>query len=263
MTAEIGTLLSLAPVLTALALVDALSLGALAVPVWLLAAPGRLRARRVLLYLGTLAAFYAAVGAVLLLAASAVSATGLVDTESPVFRVGLFAVGAVLLVLSFVLDPGGDRGRRNASRAAGRLSRWRERALAIPDASGTRGSGSSLVGLALVAGALELVTMVPYLGAVGILSGSPLSTPVQFAVLGAYCLVMVAPALALVVLRMLLRDAITPLLRRLDRWFIAQGASATAWLIGILGVVLMVHNVRFLGEVFSAPQAHFPIPGLV
>ena len=75
MTAEIGTLLSLAPVLTALALVDALSLGALAVPVWLLAAPGRLRARRVLLYLGTLAAFYAAVGAVLLLAASAVSAT--------------------------------------------------------------------------------------------------------------------------------------------------------------------------------------------
>lgn len=261
MTAEIDALIALAPVLAALALVDALSLGSLAVPVWLLAAPGRLRPRRVLLYLGTLAAFYAGVGVLLLLGVSAVAATGLVDTEARPFRVGLFVAGAALLVLSFVLHPGGDRGDAGAQRNGQRLSRWRDRALGVPGGQDGTSSGGRVVGLALVAGSLELVTMVPYLGAVGVLSGSPLSLPWQGLALVGYCAVMIAPALGLVALRMVLRDALTPLLRRIDRWFIAHGTATTGWLIGIVGVVLMIHNARFLGSPFIGVSAFLLEPG--
>lgn len=263
MTADLDALLALAPVLTALALVDALSLGALAVPVWLLAAPGRLRTGRVLLYLGTLAGFYVLVGIALLLGVSAVAAMDLVDTESPVFRAGLFAAGAALLVASFVIDPGGGRRRRRSRSGAGRLSRWRDRALGAPDDDGRVGSLGPVIGLALAAGVLEVVTMVPYLGAVGVLSASPLPLAGQIAALAGYCLVMIAPALLLAVFRVLFRDALTPLLRRLDRWFVDHGTSTTAWLLGIVGVVLMVHNVRFVHEVLAAAPVTSLAPGLL
>ena len=64
-------LAAMAGVLVVLALIDSTSFGTLLIPVWLLLAPGRLRAGRVLVYLGTVAAFYLAVGIVVLLGAGA------------------------------------------------------------------------------------------------------------------------------------------------------------------------------------------------
>ena len=51
--------------LVGLALVDSTSFGTLLIPVWLLLAPGRTRWGRVLLYLGTVAVFYLALGVAL------------------------------------------------------------------------------------------------------------------------------------------------------------------------------------------------------
>lgn len=62
---SLGLLLSLA----GLALVDSTSIGTLFIPIWLLLAPGRVSVRRILVYLGTIAAFYFAVGLVLVWAA--------------------------------------------------------------------------------------------------------------------------------------------------------------------------------------------------
>ena len=54
--------LALAASLAALALIDSTSFGTLLIPIWLLLAPGRVRAGRMLVYLGTIAVFYFAVG---------------------------------------------------------------------------------------------------------------------------------------------------------------------------------------------------------
>ena len=57
--------------LVVLALIDSTSFGTLLIPIWLLMSPGRVRVGRLLAYLGTVAAFYFAVGAVIALGAGA------------------------------------------------------------------------------------------------------------------------------------------------------------------------------------------------
>lgn len=251
MTADIQALAAIAPVLGALALLDSLSVGALAVPVWLLAAPGRLRARRVLVYLAALAAFYALAGLALLGGASALLGSGLVEPDSPVLRGALFAIGAALLAASLLMEP----VSRRAAPGTGRLSRWRSRALGVPDGDGGSGSSRRMVGLALVAGGLELLTMLPYLDAVGLVAGADAAFPLQAGALIGYCAVMTLPALALVLLRTVLGGALTPLLARLDRWTSAHGAGMTGWVAGVAGVVLMVHNIAHLDEALSILRA--------
>ena len=77
------TLALLGP-LVLLALIDATSFGTLLIPVWFLITPGRIRATRVLVFLGTIAAFYWVLG--LLLSAWAVTflddLSGWLDTET-------------------------------------------------------------------------------------------------------------------------------------------------------------------------------------
>ena len=48
--------------LVVLALIDSTSFGTLLIPLWFLLVPGRVRAHRVLVFLGTVAAFYLGVG---------------------------------------------------------------------------------------------------------------------------------------------------------------------------------------------------------
>lgn len=228
--------LELALPLVALALVDSLSFGTLLIPVWLLLAPGRLRPSRVLVFLGTVAGFYFAVG--LLLAAGAVSF--LADgefLESPMAGRAQFVLGAGLLVWSFFI------GRKKTTDAAaegsdatpGRLLRWRDRAMSE---GGGRGSLGSLVALALTAAVLEVATMLPYLAAVGLISGSELDGGGRGVTLAAYCAVMVVPALVLLAARMLARRLVEPLLERLAGWMAREGAETTAWIVGIVGFLV-------------------------
>jgi hypothetical protein len=95
-----------------------------------------------------------------------------------------------------------------------------------------------VVTLALLAAVLEVATMLPYLGAIGLLAGTEVSAGVQVGVLATYCLVMVLPALVLLGLRMLLRSRIEALLSRLSGWLERAGAEATAWVLGIAGFLV-------------------------
>ena len=64
------------------------------------------------------------------------------------------------------------------------------------------------MGVAVAAVGVEVATMLPFLGAIGLLTAHAPSTPVALGLLAAYCLVMIAPALALLVLRLVAsRDA--------------------------------------------------------
>ncbi|WP_407319410.1 GAP family protein [Isoptericola halotolerans] len=241
-----GGLVAMAGVLVVLALVDSTSFGTLLVPVWLLLAPGRVRAGRVLAYLGTVAVAYLLIGVAVLLGAGAVlERYGDVLESRPVLLVQL-VLGIGLLVLSFRFD-----GKRSARRAEkdggrpGRLVRWRERALDLDP--GTSSPVLPLMGLALGAVTLEVATMLPYLAAIGLLTASDLATPVTVGVLALYCVVMVLPALLLLVARWAAARRVDPWLRRLERWLSKNAAEMTGWVLGIVGVLLMLDAFGRLG----------------
>ncbi|MCD0443388.1 GAP family protein [Glycomyces sp. A-F 0318] len=237
--------LALAASLAALALIDSTSFGTLLIPIWLLLAPGRVRAGRMLVYLGTIAAFYFVVGLAVALGATAfVGDIGaLLDTRAASWV--QLVLGAGLILLSFRFDP------KKQKEGGGRVARWRERALGIDEtgetgetgaAAGTRtrrGSVLSLAGLAAGAAALEVATMLPYLAAIGMVTAAGLGAAGTTAAMAAYCAVMVLPALVLLAARLVARDAVEPLLQRINDWMTKHATSTTGWVIAIVGFLLL------------------------
>lgn len=232
----------LAGSLVVLALLDSTSFGTLLIPVWFLVAPGRVRAGRVLVFLGTVAAFYFVVGVALLagLGAGLEHLDGWLDRPWAVRTQLVLGVG--LFALSFVIGR-----KRDGDQPPGRLTRWRERALGRSGPGGTRG----LVGLALGAALLELGTMLPYLGAIGLLTTSDTAPVVRVVSLAAYCLVMVLPALVLLLLRIAAHRQVEPLLQRIARWLERSGAELTSWAVGIVGFLLARDAVGRMPELLD------------
>lgn len=231
MTPELGLTLA------ALALVDSLSVGTLLIPLFFLVAPGRVRAGRVLLYLGTIAGFYLLVGLVLTAGADAIVSGFAGVLETPVARWVQLLIGGALLAGSFFIDRKRPDGTR---RPPGRLARWRQRAMGA-------GSPAIVVTLALGAGVIELATMLPYLGAVGMITAAGLPAELWAAVLAVYCLVMIAPALVLLAARILARRVVEPPLARLAAWLERNAAENTAWIVGIVGFLLARDAAATLG----------------
>ncbi|WP_460682653.1 GAP family protein [Nesterenkonia populi] len=250
----LNSVLPVLPLLLGLALVDSLSFGTLAIPVWLLIAPGRPRPHRVLLYLLIIAGFYFVVGALLLQGIDVLLPLTGIDWNDPAVHRFLFFVGAGLVVLSFAIDTKKQRERRAERAASGdtRLGRWRR---AITGESEASGSGSSPGGsrtkpglrpvlmLALVAGILEVATMLPYLAGIGIISANDVPENTRFWLLGGYSLVMILPAIVLLIARLIAGKTVIGPLTRLDDWFNRKSGSAFAWIIGIVGAVIVVHTL--------------------
>ncbi len=239
----------LAP-LAVLALVDSTSVGTLLIPVWLMLAP-RLRAGRVLLYLGMVAVTYLLLGLVLLsggrLLVDEVTAAA-TSTPGTVVRL---AAGITLLVLGLTIEPlTKDGKRRRADRAAarraergpGRLERWHA-AITEPDTA-----VRALLLLALAAVGVEAASMVPYLAAIAILAGADLAPLAATGTMAGYCLVMIAPALFLLAVRTALRQRATPTLERLESWLVKNSREALAWVLFLLGLYLTTGAASALGS---------------
>ena len=242
---EAATLAALA----GLALVDSTSIGTLVVPVWLLLSP-RLRVGGFLVYLATVAAAYAALGAALLLGAdAAVRAADGGGLErlagSTAVDVVQLLLGLALVALSVWVEPARvarRRARRGTGPAPGRSQRWR----AVLETG--RPSPLALVGLGLAATATEAATMLPYLGAVGVLSAADLPLAQAAAVLCGYVLVMVAPALVLLAVRVLAARWAQPRLERLGGWLGRQAAGAMSWVLGVAGVLVALDALARLSS---------------
>lgn len=226
--------------LALLALADSTSFGTLLIPIWLLLAAGRPRPRRLLAYLGVVAACYFVIGLLLSLGASVV-----LDGVRDWFATD---TGAILLViLGAAMIAGSFLFRRRAPST--RVLRWRERAMAAD------GSIAPLAGIAVTAVALEVATMLPYLLAIGILDGAELSILGHGAALAGYCLVMIVPALALLGARIAAHRAVEPVLLRINGWFERNGAETTGWIVGIVGFLVARNGVQQLGGLDQAMQA--------
>lgn len=219
---------TLAASLAVLALIDSTSFGTLLIPIWLLLVPGRPPVRRVLVFLGTVAGFYFLLGLALVAGATALleGAGDLLD--GPVAARIQLVIGVGLFGWSFWI------GRSGAAKGAGRVSRWRAR---LTGAEG-RGGVLALMGLAVTAALLEVATMLPYLGATAMLSGAELTAWERTGALAAYCLVMLLPALALLVLRVVARRLIEPVLTRVGDWMERSAGETTAWIVGIVGFLV-------------------------
>ena len=247
--------------LLVLALVDSTSFGTLVIPIWLMLAPGRVRPARVLAFLLTVAAFYLGVGLLLLAGASFVQDAVGGDPEAllalPGVRVAELVLGGGMLVGSFWIDPGTKRRPARSAAdtpegpdtaaapvapvAPGRLSRWRERAM------DSRAGLGGLLLLALAAALIEVGSMVPYLAGIGLISTSSAEWPVTGVMVAGYCLVMIAPAVVVLVVRVLAARVVEPPLRRFSDWMSAHAASTTAWIVGIVGFLLARDAVLALG----------------
>lgn len=250
--------------LAVLALIDSTSFGTLLIPVWLLMSPGRVRVGRMLLYLGSIAGFYALVGLAILLGAGALSDTLNTLSDTRPFLIAQLVLGVALFAWSFKLDPVGGKkptepvagtavagatadgaapaGAANGQVAAppatepgraGRLSRWRERVL-----SSESGSGRALAALAIGAGLVEVATMLPYLAALGLIGTQGPAWPVSGLWILGYCVVMIAPALVLTAARVFASRLVERPLGRLDGWLTKNAASTTAWVVGIVGFLV-------------------------
>jgi hypothetical protein len=224
--------------LAVLALIDSTSFGTLLVPVWLLMSPGRVRVGRMAIYLGSIAGFYALFGLAILLGAGALSDTLAGLAGSRPFLIAQLLVGVGLFAWSFKLEPVG--GRKPPQQATDdpaerpeKIARWRERVLG----SGS-GSGTALAMLAVGAGLVEVATMLPYLAALGLIGTQGPGWPASGLWILAYCLVMIAPALALTAARVLAARLVARPLGRLDGWLTRNAASTTAWIVGIVGFLV-------------------------
>jgi hypothetical protein len=231
--------LALAASLAALALIDSTSFGTLLIPIWLLLAPGRVRAGRMLVYLATIAVFYFAVGMAIVLGATTFidDIGALLDTR-PAMWVQL-VLGLGLLALSFRFDA------KKQTKEGGRMSRWRERALGVETAAEASGGGTRtrasvlpLAGLALAAATIEVATMLPYLAAIGMVTSAGLGAAETTLTMAGYCAVMVLPALVLLAARLVARNAVEPLLVRINDWMVKHAASTTGWVLGIVGFLV-------------------------
>ncbi|RDI67538.1 GAP family protein [Nocardia pseudobrasiliensis] len=218
----------LIPALIGLALVDSTSIGTLIVPIWLLLAPDRPPARRMLSYLVAIAVFYFLLGVLLLTVAGAgLERFGGLAHSVPVLVAELL-VGVALFAVSWRFDSKKRRERGEPDRTAA----WRTRALERQSSAG------GLAVLAVSAGVLEAFSMVPYLAAIGLLVASELPTAASIALLAGYSAVMIVPALLLTAGRSLLHSTIEPMLAKLDRLLSRYADSATGWALAIAGIVL-------------------------
>ncbi|SDR82797.1 Sap, sulfolipid-1-addressing protein [Friedmanniella luteola] len=226
--------------LLGLALVDSTSFGTLVLPLMMLLSP-RVRTRNVVVHLGVLAVFYLGVGVLLMLGAEAAVAVVGPLLESRVARAAQLALGVALVVLSFVLDPR-MAAKRRARRGLPprRPSAWRRRAL------GADATLPVVVGVALLAGAVEVASMLPYLGAVGLIVTAGVGRATQLAVLAGYVAVMVAPALVLLAVRRAGGRRLEPRLARLEAWLTTRTAGASAWVVGVIGVLVGLDAVGAL-----------------
>lgn len=213
-----------------LALIDSTSIGTLVIPLWLLLHRNTdAMGGKVIAYLGVLGTFYFGVGIALLLGATALWESMSSGAESlgdlPAVRWAATALGVGLIIWGFTTSKN--------KRAASPDARWGTRidtALASP---------AGLVSLALVAGALELPTMLPYLAAVGILTNASIAVVPSIGVLALYCLIMLTPALALTAARLGFKNTLDPLLTALSQKLSAWTKDAAKWIAAIVGILVL------------------------
>jgi len=212
-----------------LALADSTSIGTLVIPVLLLLAPGRPSFARMAAYLGVVAGLYFIIGLVLLSAADAVAAA-LRSPQAHIIGVILEAALGVALIAFAIW-----RSRVPKKSSSERVSSWQEKAL------DPKAPMRPLIALAVSAVAIEAASMLPYIGAIALISRAEVPLFGAVLLVALYCIVMVLPAFILTAVRRAGSTRLDPLLERISRWSSkSAGSPLILWATGLIGAALII-----------------------
>lgn len=253
-----------------LALIDATSIGTLVIPLWLvLRTTGRNNLSAAMLYLGVVATFYLLVGLLILGGVSRFNEVLAGDlVNAPAIRWLALIAGLGMLAWALISHPGKTKtktkGAVHASAPARGTRTEGERSAGVATAPLPPGSQEPAEGrwsrridralsnrwgvvvLGLSAGLMELPTMLPYLGAIGLLAQGGHPVPAQVGLLVAYCLVMIVPGLALIGLRAIAGGRMQHVFDAMSRWLARVSGESLAWAIGIVGFLMVRSSLVFL-----------------
>ena len=238
----------LAP-LAFLALIDSTSFGTLLIPLWLMLAPGRPRPERIVLFLGTVAAFYLLLGIALLLGASMLLNTLREAGNSQPLRLAQLVVGMALMAFGVQMEPWTKAGKEHRlARRAEKLARTGPSLLMRMRGHATDASApvGAVIVFALTAAGIEAASMIPYLAAIGLLTASEPSLVGRSLVLFGYCLLMIAPALLLLATRILLHGHVSPILTKLEASLSRNSNGVIAWVISLVGLSMIFDSLNAL-----------------
>lgn len=218
-------------VLALLALTDSTSIGTLVIPVWMLLR-NKPNSKRILTYLLTISLFYLAVGIVLLAVFTQITGAMASAAQNPAFLWGQLALGVGIFASTFIMDHKGTVPKRYAV--------WKERLNSGDE------SPAVVIKLALVAGTVELISMVPYLAAVGLLVKSGWAFGAQVLVLAGYVALMAVPAVILLGLRLVAGRKGAPFLNKVDGWLDKNANEVTQTVLTLVAIVLVGDAVQRL-----------------
>jgi VanZ family protein len=212
-----------------LASVDAINPSVLVATLYLLTQPRP--TPRVLVYMSAVFLTYFTVGCLLMLGLGAVL-KGVGDALETPLAYGVQGVlGAAMLVYSFIAD---------TKKAAPRAEH--------PPTAGNFGA-LFLLGIA-VTGA-EMVTALPYLGAIGVLTNAQLVAAQWLPILAVYNLIFILPPLTLLALHRLSSSWFERRFSNSRERLRDSARETMLWIVGILGLFLLADSARALG-VFDA-----------
>lgn len=207
-----------------LALVDTLSPTTLGVSLFVLLSAAHRPARPLLAYLATVALFYFALGCALMLGLGAALSHLSHLAGSPAVGWGMVVLGAALFTYSWFMPTKKGTPRRPTTLRT-----------------------TTMIGLGLATGLLEAGTALPYLGAIAIMGAAGLGVTTWAPMLAAYNLVMVLPPVLLYLGQRVFGERLRP---RLERWRdkVESGSGeAMAWVVGIVGVILVLNGLQQAG----------------
>ncbi|WP_293878289.1 GAP family protein [uncultured Brevibacterium sp.] len=223
--------------LAGLALVDSLSAGTLVIPIALIFMWRRVRVGLLGTYLATIATAYFGLGVALLLGfdAAVTRLSGVSETDW--FRWVTLVLGAGLFVFG-VFSP--NPKKHTATQSAG---------AEVPEGRASRLSLSvtGMAGLALGAAVVEAATMLPYLGAMGIIQSMSFGFSGKVALIAGYCLIMILPAILVAVIAGAAGPAIFPRLERAMRRLEYEAKVTLLWIAAIVGGYMAMSSALRLG----------------
>ncbi|WP_347031458.1 GAP family protein [Brevibacterium paucivorans] len=227
--------------LAGLALVDSLSAGTLVIPIALIFMWRRVRVGLLGTYLATIATAYFGLGVALLLGfdAAVTRLSGVSETDW--FRWVTLVLGAGLFVFG-VFSPN-PKKHVDTQTAGAEVPEGRASHLAKSASLSVTG----MVGLALGAAVVEAATMLPYLGAMGIIQSMSFGFSGKVALIAGYCIVMILPAILVAVIAGAAGSAIFPRLERAMRRLEYEAKVTLLWIAAIVGGYMAMSSALRLG----------------
>ncbi|ERS58255.1 hypothetical protein HMPREF1261_01960 [Corynebacterium sp. KPL1818] len=192
-------------------------------------------------YLATIATAYCALGIALLLGFDAAVSRLSDVSETDWFRWVTLVLGAGLFVFG-VFSP--TPKKPAATQTAGAEVPTSRASRLARDASL---SATGMVGIALGAAIVEAATMLPYLGAMGIIQSMSFGFSGKVALIAGYCIIMVLPATLLAVIASAAGPAIFPRLERAIPRLEYEAKVTLLWIAAIVGGYMAASSAVSLG----------------